>query len=73
LKLRGPGDFFGSRQHGLPEMHIADLAADMDILYQAQSAAGELIADDPELTKPANRNTRSHIERMFERVGAALN
>jgi uncharacterized protein (TIGR00255 family) len=32
LKLRGPGDFFGSRQHGLPEMHIASLAADMDVL-----------------------------------------
>lgn len=43
LKLRGPGDFFGTRQHGLPELHIANLFEDGDILKQAQTAAAEII------------------------------
>ena len=43
LELRGPGDFFGSRQHGLPEMKIADLSSDMELLKQAQRAAKETL------------------------------
>ena len=43
LKMRGPGDFFGNRQHGLPAMKIADLTSDMDLLYQAQNCAGRII------------------------------
>ncbi len=49
LKLRGPGDFFGTRQHGLPEMKIANLFEDADILKQSQEAAREIIETDPEL------------------------
>ena len=49
LSLRGPGDFFGVRQHGLPEMKIANLYRDTDILKEAQEAAQRFIADDPEL------------------------
>lgn len=45
LQLRGPGDFFGTRQHGLPEMKIANLFEDGDILKQAQKAASEIIAE----------------------------
>lgn len=45
LKLRGPGDFFGTRQHGLPEMRIANLFEDQDILKQAQEAAREISAE----------------------------
>lgn len=45
LKLRGPGDFFGTRQHGLPEMHIANLFEDRDILKEAQLAAADIIND----------------------------
>lgn len=45
LRLRGPGDFFGTRQHGLPEMKIANLFEDGDILKQAQEAASEIIAE----------------------------
>lgn len=51
LKLRGPGDFFGTRQHGLPDMKIANLFEDMDVLKIAQEAVGEIIRDDPELIK----------------------
>jgi len=44
LKLRGPGDFFGSRQHGLPVFHIGNLAQDLSVLKQAQQAAAEAVA-----------------------------
>jgi len=66
LKIRGPGDFFGSRQHGLPEMKIADLAADMFVLNQAQNAANENLRVDPELNLPENRKLKEKIAQMFE-------
>jgi len=66
LKLRGPGDFFGSRQHGLPEMHIANFATDMLILNQAQKAAEILLKNDPELKETKNRKLKQQIERLFE-------
>lgn len=54
LRLRGPGDFFGSRQHGLPVLKAADLSCDMRTLDEAQQAAKALLADDPGLTQPAH-------------------
>ena len=66
LKLRGPGDFFGSRQHGLPEMHIADLCSDMNILQTAQDAAKELLASDPQLSRPEHRKLHDRVEQLFE-------
>jgi len=73
LKLRGPGDFFGSRQHGLPEMRIANFATDMLVLHQAQNAADELLRDDPELKLPENRKLAEQIERLFEINADKLN
>ena len=66
LKLRGPGDFFGSRQHGLPEMHVADLCSDMKVLQTAQAAAQELLDADPELELPEHQNLKQAVERLFE-------
>lgn len=65
LKLRGPGDFFGSRQHGLPEMHVADLSGDMRVLKQAQAEAQALLASDPLLEKPENEPLRQRIDALF--------
>ncbi len=73
LKLRGPGDFFGSRQHGLPEMHIADLGMDMKVLSDAQTAAQELLKTDPELAKPENVRLRQRIHELFEMSDGILN
>lgn len=69
LRLRGPGDFFGSRQHGLPEMHVADLGADVNVLRRAQEEAQRLLADDPELSSPQNAALRERIDALF-RAGA---
>ncbi|MDR2571344.1 MAG: ATP-dependent DNA helicase RecG [Oscillospiraceae bacterium] len=66
LKLRGPGDFFGSRQHGLPEMRIANFATDMQVLNQAQKAAENLLRSDPKLSLPENRKLAWQINRLFE-------
>ncbi|MBQ7793911.1 MAG: ATP-dependent DNA helicase RecG [Clostridia bacterium] len=54
LKLRGPGDFFGTRQHGLPELKIANLFEDSDLLIMAQNAAEELIKSDSLLERAEN-------------------
>ena len=73
LKLRGPGDFFGSRQHGLPEMRIANLASDINILSQAQNAAEQVLHADTELNLPENRKLKEQIERLFEINADKLN
>ena len=69
LRLRGPGDFFGSRQHGLPEMHVADLGADMDVLTRAQQEANALLAEDPQLSRPEHTQLCERVDQLF-RVSA---
>ena len=65
LKARGPGDFFGSRQHGLPQMKLADLSGDMRLLSQAQQAARTLLEQDPQLTRPENRPVLERVRQLF--------
>ena len=72
LRLRGPGDFFGARQHGLPKLHIADLGADMDVLKTAQAAAQALLAEDPALVREENRPVRQAAERLLSVTGSRL-
>ena len=69
LKLRGPGDFFGDRQHGLPELHIADLLSDMDLLHDAQKAARALYEADPTLEKAEHQGLRQAVTELFTRNG----
>lgn len=71
LKLRGPGEFFGSRQHGLPEMKIADMLKDRGTLEETQRAAREIIAHDPELSSPESAALKNEIQRLFDAVGSA--
>ena len=66
LKQRGPGDFFGARQHGLPELRIANFAEDMLVLNQAQNAAEEVIRGDSQLVLPENRRLAEQVARLFE-------
>ncbi len=73
LRLRGPGDFFGSRQHGLPEMHIADLCGDMNVLQAAQTAAQALLQYDPTLSEPENAPLRAQVEHLLASAAGTLN
>ena len=65
LERRGPGDFFGSRQHGLPDLKIADLTENMDIVRESRQACENLFREDPELKKEENRGVRQGIARLF--------
>ena len=73
LALRGPGDFFGQRQHGLPALKIADLSCDMALLDEAQQAAKGWMAQDPALEKPESGALRARIETLFAVKAEGLN
>jgi ATP-dependent DNA helicase RecG len=66
LKLRGPGDFLGTRQSGLPDFKIANIAEDGALLSEARSEAEMLMADDPNLIKPENADIKAHYQKYFE-------
>jgi ATP-dependent DNA helicase RecG len=71
LRLRGPGDFFGERQHGLPALKVADLSCDMALLKEAQAAAEELLAHDPELSR--HPRVASRLTQLFKENADAMN
>ncbi len=71
LRLRGPGDFFGQRQHGLPALKVADLSCDMALLKEAQAAAHELLRHDPELKR--HRATAERIEELLAANAEIMN
>ena len=73
LRLRGPGDFFGQRQHGLPTLKAADLSCDMRLLEEAQSAANDLLDGDPSLSDPGHALLRRRIDRLFAVNEGGLN
>ena len=70
LETRGPGDFFGSRQHGLPTLQIADLMNDTRTLHAAQAEAVAMLADDPLLEAPEHTLLEQQVQQMFEKAGA---
>lgn len=65
LKQRGPGDFFGNRQHGLPDLKIADMLEDTETLTLCRKAADEILAEDYNLDLPKNKNLAQAISDMF--------
>ena len=68
LKLRGPGDFLGNRQHGLPQFRIADLTSDMQVLKEAGNAANEILSRDPTLQKFEHKGMRSEVAELMKRA-----
>ena len=70
LETRGPGDFFGSRQHGLPTLQIADLMNDTRTLHAAQAEAAALLAEDPLLAAPEHALLEAQVQQMFDKAGA---
>jgi ATP-dependent DNA helicase RecG len=72
LRLRGPGEFFGIRQHGLPQFKLADLKNEMDLLLQAKEDAEQLLAKDPRLTAPVHAPLRAMlVEKFSQSLGLA--
>ena len=68
LQLRGPGDFFGARQHGLPAFRIGNLATDMSVLKQAQEAAAQAIA-----SKTLPEALLSQVHQLLQNGDLAMN
>ena len=71
LQMRGPGDFFGARQHGLPEMKIADLVSETQLVHEAGACAEALLQRDPELSAAENRSLRAAAEALLGAVGSS--
>ncbi len=68
LKTRGPGDFIGSRQHGLPDLRLAGLIGDVRVLNDSKTAAMEILRSDPDLTSEENRILKAEVARLFSSV-----
>lgn len=70
LELRGPGDFFGTKQHGIPEFKVANLFVDVPILKKAQQVANTILKQDPELQLEENYILKQKINKLFsEKIG----
>jgi len=66
LAIRGPGEFFGIRQSGLPDLRVAHLIRDTPILVEARKEAFRLVEDDPELSKPGHRGLKDLFSKRWE-------
>ena len=67
LKLRGEGQLLGQRQHGLPELRLASIVSDTDLLDIARMEAESLVGDDPHLSEPTNAPLRVVVDAVFAR------
>ncbi|HUT61949.1 MAG TPA: ATP-dependent DNA helicase RecG [Phycisphaerae bacterium] len=65
LRIRGPGEFFGTRQHGLPELKVADLIEDFELLRMARRDAFEIVREDPFLAAPHHQQLRREMLRAY--------
>lgn len=68
LKLRGPGNFFGYKQHGLPDLKIASLLDNSEILGKVKAVAENIIETDPLLEKPENRGLKNSVAELFSSI-----
>ena len=73
LKMRGPGDFFGSRQSGLPVFRVASLGGDLETLSQAQQASKDWIERSGTADTPEAKALRSRIQTLFQRNQGTMN
>ena len=69
LRIRGPGEYFGVRQSGFPELKVATLD-DVDLVEKARATASTLLAQDPDLAQPAHRLLARRVEEFLARAGS---
>jgi ATP-dependent DNA helicase RecG len=67
LRIRGPGEFFGLRQWGMPEFRVANIVRDAELLQQARLEAFSLLKQDPQLNGPAHQGIRTAMLRKWEK------
>ncbi len=65
LRIRGPGELFGTKQHGLPELKVADIVEDFELLRLARRDAQAIIDEDPDLAAPHHQQLRHHVGRLY--------
>lgn len=68
LNLRGPGDFLGNRQHGIPQMRIADIFADKNVLITAKKYAEYVLNQDPTLSSPENKPLKDEVKEIYKKL-----
>lgn len=68
LELRGPGDFLGNRQSGIPQMRIADIFADKKVLLDTKKQAQQLLQSDPQLKLPENKHLRQEVIDLYRKL-----
>ena len=67
LRIRGPGEFFGFRQWGMPEFRVANIVRDADLLQQARAEAFSLVKQDPQLSLAAHQSVKETMLRKWEK------
>jgi ATP-dependent DNA helicase RecG len=73
LRLRGPGDYFGTRQSGIPEFKVADILADSALLDAARADAFEVVERDPRLEAPVHQPLASHLRTRYREEMMLMN
>ena len=71
LRLRGPGEYFGTRQSGLPDLRIARLT-DVEVIKTARTEATQLLDDDPELSKPEHARLGEAVRKLWDRLSSEV-
>jgi ATP-dependent DNA helicase RecG len=71
LRLRGPGEYFGTRQTGMPDLKVARLS-DIDLIERARAEAARLLEADPSLARPEHRLLECQVSRLWQRVTAEV-
>ena len=66
LRLRGPGEVFGTQQHGLPELRVADLIEDFELLRAARGDAQQIVREDPGLSAPHHQVIRRELLKAYQ-------
>ncbi len=73
LELRGPGDFFGNMQHGLPKMRIADCSTDLELLTLSNRCARRMLQFDPALEQPHSQAIKAKVQALFDAEDTIFN